>query len=65
MAGEGETKKDSLFTSIPEAGADAGLNKNAAYAAADRGEIPTVRFGKLRRVPIAAWQKRLKEMGAL
>src|SRR5262245_55611362 len=37
--------------SVPEAGKEAGMSKNAAYRAANRGEIPTVRFGKLLRVP--------------
>jgi hypothetical protein len=47
-----------LYTiSIPEAGREAGMSKNAAYRAADRGEIPTIRFGKLRRVPVAKWRK--------
>ena len=31
--------------SIPEAAAILGLGRNGAYAAAKRGEIPTVRFG--------------------
>jgi hypothetical protein len=41
-----------------------GLNKNAAYAAAKRGDIPTIRIGKLLRVPKAAFEKMLREAGA-
>lgn len=36
-----------------------GLSRNSSYSAADRGDIPTIRIGKLRRVPIAAMEKRL------
>jgi hypothetical protein len=43
--------------SIPHAGAMAGLNRNASYAAAKRGEIPTIKFGKLLKVPAAAWHR--------
>jgi Helix-turn-helix domain len=51
----------SLTYSIPEAGEMAGLSRNGAYAAADRGEIPTIRFGRLLRVPAAAWDRILQE----
>jgi hypothetical protein len=37
---------------VVEAGRIIGASRNAAYAAAKRGEIPTVRIGKLVRVPI-------------
>jgi hypothetical protein len=32
-----------------------GLSRVASYAAARRGEIPTMRFGKALRVPKARW----------
>jgi len=54
-----------LTMSVPAAGALVGLNRNAAYAAADRGEIPTVRFGRLRRVPKKALRQKLQEAGLL
>lgn len=45
---------------VPEAGrAYFGLGRNASYDAARRGEIPTIRIGKLLRVPIAAMEARL------
>ena len=50
-----------LTYSISEAGEMAGLSRNGAYAAADRGEIPTIRFGRLLRVPAAAWDRILSE----
>jgi hypothetical protein len=45
---------------IPEAGrVYFGLCRNAAYAAAKRGEIPTIRIGKLLRVPVRALEQKL------
>jgi len=46
--------------SVPEAGRLLGLSRNAAYDAAKRGEIPTLRFGKLIRVPRARLDKMLE-----
>jgi hypothetical protein len=46
--------------SVPEAGRDYyDLGRNAAYAAAKRGDIPTIRIGKLLRVPIRALEQQL------
>jgi hypothetical protein len=43
--------------SVPEAGKRYfGMSKNASYDAAARGEIPTVRVGRLLRVPIRAME---------
>jgi hypothetical protein len=50
-----------LTYSIPQAGQMAGLSRNGSYAAAERGEIPTIRFGRLLRVPAAAWDRILRE----
>jgi hypothetical protein len=55
--------------SVPEAGKEYfGLSKNASYAAAVRGEIPTVKIGRLLRVPVRALEAMLdrasKEMEA-
>lgn len=47
--------------SIPEAGKMAGLARNASYAAANRGQIPLIRFGGKRRVPGAKWRRMLAE----
>jgi Helix-turn-helix domain len=38
-----------LVYDVPEAGEMLGLNRNAAYAAAKRGDIPVIRIGKLLR----------------
>lgn len=42
-----------LTCSVPEAGRMLGIGRNAAYAAAARGEIPTLRLGHAIRVPLA------------
>ena len=41
------------------------LSKNASYAAAKRGDIPTIRVGRLLRVPVVAMERRLDEAGAI
>lgn len=47
-----------LTLTVPEAGAKYfGLSRNAAYAAAARGELPTVRIGRLLKVPVRAMEK--------
>jgi hypothetical protein len=46
-----------LTLSVPEAGQKYfGLSRNGSYAAADRGDIPTIRVGRLLRVPVAAME---------
>jgi hypothetical protein len=39
------------------------LGRNASYDAARRGDIPTIRIGRLLRVPVAAMEQRLTEAG--
>jgi excisionase family DNA binding protein len=50
----GNDRDQCLVYTVPEAGEKLGLNKNAAYAAAARGDIPTIRLGKLLKVPKVA-----------
>lgn len=45
----------------PECGRALGMSRNAAYEAAVRGEIKTVRFGRIYRVP-TAWLRRTLEL---
>jgi hypothetical protein len=53
-----------LTITVPEAGwRYFGLNRNASYAAAQRGEIPTVRIGRLLRVPVRAMERLLDAAG--
>ena len=49
-----------LTLSVPEAGRLIGLKKRAAYLAAERGDLPVVRFGRLVRVPRAALMRILE-----
>ena len=53
-----------LVLDVPEAGEMLGLNRNAAYAAAKRGDIPTIRIGKLIKVPKMAFDRLLERAGA-
>ena len=46
--------------SVPEAGKEYfGLSRNASYAAAERGDIPVIKVGKLLRVPVRALEEML------
>ncbi len=49
----------SLVYRVPEAGAMLGLSRNASYEAAKRGDFPTIKLGKLIRVPKAAFLRLL------
>jgi hypothetical protein len=53
--------EESLLTlSVPAAGKKYfGLSRNGAYDAAARGEIPTIKIGRLLRVPIRALEAML------
>ena len=53
-------EKQIATMSVPEAGRELGLSRNASYAAAKRKEIPTIRFNKLLRVPKAAFKRMLE-----
>jgi hypothetical protein len=49
---------------VPEAGRRYfDLGRNASYAAAKRGDIPTIRMGRLLRAPVVALERRLQEAG--
>lgn len=50
--------------SVPEAGKQYfGVGKNASYEAAARGEIPTIKIGRLLRVPVVAMERMLERAG--
>jgi hypothetical protein len=58
-------QKECLTMSVPEAGwRYFKMSRNASYAAADRGEIPTIRVGRLRRVPVRVMDRLLDSAGA-
>ena len=53
-----------LTLTVPAAGKKYfGLSRNSAYDAAARGEIPTIRIGRLIRVPVRALEKMLDRAG--
>ena len=53
-----------LTISVPEAGERFfGLSRNGSYAAASRGDIPTIKIGRLLRVPVRALEKMLDRAG--
>jgi hypothetical protein len=48
--------------SVPQAGKRYfGLSRNASYAAAQRGQLPTIRIGRLLRVPVRAMERMLDQ----
>ena len=52
-----QDRAERLVYTVPEAGRLLGLGRNAAYAAAKRGDIPIIRMGRLLRVPKASLHK--------
>jgi excisionase family DNA binding protein len=52
-------KQQSDAYTVPEAGKRLKIGRNQAYAAAKRGEIPTIRFGRSLRVPKPAFDRLL------
>ncbi len=52
--------KNRKTMSVPEAGEIYyELGRNASYEAARRGDIPTIRVGRLLRVPVAAIERKV------
>ncbi len=48
---------------VPEAGrVYFDLGRNASYEAARRGDIPTIRIGRLLRVPVVQLERKLEEL---
>jgi hypothetical protein len=60
-----KSNENAMTYLVPEAGEMLGLNRNAAYAAAKRGDIPTIKIGKLLRVPKLAFHRMLEGAGAI
>ena len=48
-----------LTISIPEAGERLGISRGSAYEAARSGEIPTIRIGRRKLVPVARFERLL------
>ena len=50
---------DKLVMTVPEAGSKLGLSREASYEAARRGDIPTIRIGRLIKVPTVQFERLL------
>jgi hypothetical protein len=49
---------------VPDAGrVYFGLGRNASYEASRRGDIPTIKIGRLLRVPVVALERKLEDAG--
>jgi excisionase family DNA binding protein len=55
-----ENQADRKTLTILEAANALGIGRNAAYEAARRGEIPTIRIGKRLLVPLVALERLLQ-----
>ena len=53
-----------LVIDVAEAGRRLGISRSAAYQAVHAGQIPSVRIGRLIRVPLIALQRMLDQAGA-
>jgi hypothetical protein len=57
-------KEAPLTLSVPEAGKRYfNLSRNGSYDAAMRGDLPTIKIGRLIRVPVRAMEKMLDRAG--
>jgi hypothetical protein len=56
-----ETSGECLVYEVPVAGAMIGLNRNSSYRAAANGDLPTIRIGRLLKVPKAAFHRMLEQ----
>jgi hypothetical protein len=55
---------DDKTLTVPEAGRRYfGLGRNASYEAARRGDLPTIRIGRLLRVSVVALERKLECAG--
>ena len=57
-----EHKSPAKTLPVPEAGRlYFGLGRNASYEAARRGDLPTIRIGRLLRCPVVLLDRKLEE----
>ena len=56
------TRTDRIDNAVSAAGKKYyGLGRDGSYRAARRGDIPTVKVGRLLRVPVAAMERKLEQ----
>jgi hypothetical protein len=59
---KGAVMADPKTLTVPDAGrVYFDLGRNASYEAARRGDIPTIKIGRLLRVPVVALERKLEE----
>jgi hypothetical protein len=64
MRNDDTTENHPRTLSVPEVGRKYfGIGRGASYAAAARGDIPTIRLGRLLRAPVVAVERMLAEAG--
>jgi excisionase family DNA binding protein len=61
MSARKRTEDQRVVYDVPEAGAKLGLSRNGSYEAAARGEIPTIKIGRLLKVPRVAFDRMLEQ----
>ena len=59
-----DEKSERLVYTVEEAGKILGLTKNGSYVAAKRGDFPTLRIGRLIKVPKKALHDFINGAGA-
>ena len=56
-------QQEARVATVEEAAAILRISRPAAYAAAKNGQLPTIRIGRLLRVPLAALELKLQGAG--
>ena len=55
-----------MWLSVPEAGRIYyGLSRNGSYSAAERGDLPTIRVGRLLKVPVRVMEQKFSDAGSV
>ncbi len=57
--------EERVTLTVEETATRLGIGRSLAYMMIQRGEIPSVKLGKLRRVPVAALDEWLREQSSI
>ena len=63
VTGRKAPNAERLVYTVPEAGRLLGLSRNGSYEAAKRGDIPTIRIGRLLLVPKGPFHRLIERDG--
>ncbi len=58
-----EENSERRTLTVPQAAEILGIGRNSAYEAVKRGEIPTIKIGRLLKVPKVAFDRMLEGAG--